>query len=199
MPGLGTGLKGRLRKIARKTADKPSKDFYPAWINADLEQKYQMRDRWEAHWAPIATGARVHPRHPLLYESLTSPGWNTDDWEMSGGLISPEERDPFLDLRLVEFVLSLPPMPWLYKKHILREGLSSLLPKAITERQKQSMGLLANSLKQQTGFNTCLPSSDVQKYVNGVEFRKVTTRKDTPALDYLNLRPLVLAQWLQML
>ena len=29
----------------------------------------------------------------------------------------PERADPFMDLRVVEFILSLPVLPWLHKKY----------------------------------------------------------------------------------
>ena len=44
--------------------------------------------------------ANAQPRHTQLSASLMSPNWNTDDLEMSGDLTTPEERDPYLDLRL---------------------------------------------------------------------------------------------------
>ena len=37
------------------------------------------------------------------------------------------------------------------------------------------------------------------KYVDAMAFRKATAGSGNPYLDYLNLRPLILDQWLQML
>ena len=199
MPGLGTGLKARLRILTGTAAKRSSIYPYSPWLDRDLEQQYGMRDRWNAHWTPTLNEANAQPRHTQLSASLMSPNWNTDDLEMSGDLTTPEERDPYLDLRLVEFVLSLPPMPWLYQKHILRQSMSSLLPKAIIERPKQPLGTLASSLIEQARFGEYRPSKALLKYVDAKAFRKATAGSGNPYLDYLNLRPLILDQWLQML
>ena len=199
MPGLGTGLKARVKRNTGKAAKKPPPYPYPAWLNNDLELNYGLRDRWDAQWAPIANCANSHPRHPLLYKWLLSPDWNTDDRDMTGNCIIPEERDPYMDLRLVEFVLSLPPMPWLYQKHILRRSMHGLLPKTITERPKQPLGTLASSLTAQAEFDEYPPNSLLLKYVNAAAFTKATARSGHPGLEYVNLRPLILGQWLQML
>jgi asparagine synthase (glutamine-hydrolysing) len=198
-PGLGTGLKARLKIMAGKTVEKPSIDYYPPWLNEDLEQEYGMRARWDAHCAPGVPGAQTHPRHPLLYDSLISPNWNTDDFYMRGEFSAPEERDPFLDLRVVEFVLSLPPMPWLYKKHILRQSMSPLLPKAIVQRPKAPLGMLASTLLKQAALHKFQPGNDLLKYVNPTEFRKSITANNDPQLGGVNLRPVILEHWLQML
>jgi asparagine synthase (glutamine-hydrolysing) len=199
MPGLGTGLKARLRKMAGKTAEKSAPYPYPPWLNQDLEQKLAMRDRWDAYWIPTAPDANAHPRHPRLYDSLMSPSWNTDDFDMNGTLTTPEVRDPYLDLRLVEFLLSISPMPWLYRKHILRESMKSSLPKSIIERPKEILGALASSLVQQTTFQADLPSGNLLKYIDAAAFRKTTAGIGDIGLDYVNLRPLILRRWLQML
>ena len=48
-----------------------------------------------------------------------------------------EVRYPFLDLRLVEFVLALPPSPLLPDKKLERAAMAGRLPQAILERQKR--------------------------------------------------------------
>ncbi|MEH6518279.1 MAG: asparagine synthase-related protein [Halioglobus sp.] len=199
MPGLGTGLKAWARRMTGKTRTKSPPYPYPPWLNKDLEKRFGVSERWDEQWAPRVTGANTHPRHRLLHDSLMSPSWNTDDFAMSGDLTAPEERDPYLDLRLVEFVLSLPPMPWLYEKHILRQSMRSALPKAVIERPKQVLDTLASSLFEQARIDDYLSGDTLLGYVDKAAFRKATAERDKPDLDYVNLRPLVLAQWLQML
>ena len=118
---------------------------------------------------------------------------------MNGTLTTPEVRDPYLDLRLVEFLLSISPMPWLYRKHILRESMKSSLPKPIIERPKEILGALASSLVQQTTFQADLPSGNLLKYIDAAAFKKTTAGIGDIGLDYVNLRPLILRRWLQML
>jgi asparagine synthase (glutamine-hydrolysing) len=158
-----------------------------------------MQDRWDARWETLFTGVNTHARHTLHHDALMSPTWNTDDLAMTGSLTTPEERDPYLDLRLVNFVLSLPPMPWLYQKHVLRQGMKNVLPRAVIERPKQALGDLASSLIGQAAFDTHQPGSDLDKYVNAAAFSKAMAGIGDTGLNYVNLRPLVLRQWLQML
>jgi hypothetical protein len=47
-----------------------------------------------------------------------------------------EFRHPLMDLRLVEFCLTLPLQPWVMKKHILRECMKGLLPVEVLKRPK---------------------------------------------------------------
>jgi asparagine synthase (glutamine-hydrolysing) len=199
MPGLGTGLKARAKRMTGETRIKSPPYPYPPWLNKDLERKFGMLERWDALWEPQVPLGRIHPRHPRLYESMMSPDWNKDDFAMNGDLTAPEERDPFLDLRLVEFVLSLPPMPWLYKKHILRQSMRSSLPKAVIKRPKQMLGNLASSLIDQAGFTDGLAGDILFDYVDALAFREATLAEAKPGQDYVNLRALILGQWLRKL
>jgi asparagine synthase (glutamine-hydrolysing) len=199
MPGLGTGLIAKMKEVVGKTVENSPAYPYPPWLNKDFEKTFGMRDRWGTEWTPAANRGNANTRHPLLYDSLMSPSWNTEDLDMRSNFTFPEERDPFLDLRLVEFVLSIPPMPWLYKKHILRQSMKRLLPKVIIERPKQPLGRLASSIIGQAAFEDYRPGKALLKYVDAAALRESTTGNGSRNLDYLNLRPLILEQWLQML
>jgi len=200
MPGLGTGLQARLNRVAGKAAKARATPYcYPPWLNKDLEERLALEDRWDKRWKTAVTGPNRNTRHPLHHDVLMSPSWNTDDLAMTGALITPERRDPYLDLRLLDFVLSLPPMPWLYQKHLMRKGMKNLLPKSVIERPKQVLGDLASSLIGQAAFDTHPPRSDLDKYVNAAAFSKAIAGTGDTGLHYLNLRPLILRQWFQML
>ena len=90
-------------------------------------------------------------------------------------------------------------MPWLYEKHILRQSMRSALPKAVIERPKEVLGPLASSLFQQARIDDCLSGDALLNYVDTAAFQEATTGGGKPDLDYVNLRPLIIAQWLQML
>lgn len=86
---------------------------------------------------------RWHPLHQAQYleARLLLPGYilssQGDRMAMAHGV---EGRFPFLDHRLVEFSCRLSPdakLRGLREKHILREAGKDLLPKSVTERQKQ--------------------------------------------------------------
>ncbi|MGH2717670.1 MAG: asparagine synthase-related protein, partial [Actinomycetota bacterium] len=49
-------------------------------------------------------------------------------------------RYPLVDLRLIRFVLAIPPEPWLVNKRILREATATRLPAAVRARPKTPLG-----------------------------------------------------------
>jgi len=60
-----------------------------------------------------------------------------------------EVRLPFLDRRLIELALALPPIPWLQHKHVLREAARGLVPDVVRCAPKQGMpGLYEARLAQ---------------------------------------------------
>src|SRR5262245_34731564 len=50
-----------------------------------------------------------------------------------------ELRHPFIDVRLVEYLLSIPAAPWCANKHILRVAMKDLLPAAVLNRHKKPL------------------------------------------------------------
>src|SRR6185503_7312120 len=47
-----------------------------------------------------------------------------------------EVRHPLIDVRLIDFLLALPAVPWCVDKHILRRAMKQRLPPAVINRQK---------------------------------------------------------------
>lgn len=101
---------------------------------------------------PISTFAHKHPVHRALWMDLTTSLADdmltkVDCMSMAHGL---EVRVPFLDHRLVEFSLSLPPS-WLVSpfpvegKRLLREAIAPLLPDSILNRPKQGFVIPLNN------------------------------------------------------
>ena len=52
-----------------------------------------------------------------------------------------EYRNPYFDLRLVRFLLRVPPMPWFAEKELLREAMRGRLPESVRRRRKQAIGV----------------------------------------------------------
>lgn len=49
-----------------------------------------------------------------------------------------EVRYPFLDLRIINYLLAIPTMPWFFRKHLLREAMRGRLPEGTRKRPKRS-------------------------------------------------------------
>jgi hypothetical protein len=48
-------------------------------------------------------------------------------------------RHPFLDLRLIEYLLAIPATPWCVHKHILRRAMKGKLPNVVLNRPKSGL------------------------------------------------------------
>jgi asparagine synthase (glutamine-hydrolysing) len=108
---------------------------YPAWLAPDFERAAGLRERWAE-----AGATRYDPRRrrPEAYARILDPGWlpilANHDPARSG--FAAEVRHPLLDLRLVRFLLSVPPAQWYNDKALLRLWARGRLPSAITRRPK---------------------------------------------------------------
>jgi asparagine synthase (glutamine-hydrolysing) len=71
-----------------------------------------------------------------------------------------EVRYPFLDLRIVDYLLAIPPFPWFFEKALLREAMAGRLPETVRRRPKTPLAVepLNAWLKRE---ETCWPT-DVQ-------------------------------------
>ena len=120
----------------RKPGSGGSGPAYPDWISPQLEQRFDLRTRWQSF---LGAPARSHPIRPAALNSLsflTDLSSFFDFYDPGTTQLPLEYRHPLLDLRLVEFALSLPPWPWCIKKHILREAMRGLLPEPVRRRPK---------------------------------------------------------------
>lgn len=60
--------------------------------------------------------------------------------------VTPIVSAVFADVRLLEFVLRLPPMPYLDRKYVMRRAMSGRLPEGVLMRPKEALGDLHGSL-----------------------------------------------------
>jgi asparagine synthase (glutamine-hydrolysing) len=132
LPVLGTGLKGRFRKWRSGTADESA---LPNWLRPEFVSKAGLQDRLAELHHPIAY---AHPFHPRGYYLLAQGYWaSVLEDEDAAWLGAPlERRAPFLDRRLVEFLLRVPPVPWCMKKELLREAMRTRVPEEVRARSK---------------------------------------------------------------
>jgi asparagine synthase (glutamine-hydrolysing) len=69
---------------------------------------------------------------------LNSKVWTPlfEGYDPSSTKLQLEVRHPFIDLRLVEYLLAIPTVPWCVNKHILRVAMKDMLPAAVLNRRK---------------------------------------------------------------
>ena len=79
------------------------------------------------------TSPSPHPVRPRGYNGFNDVRWQSlfEGSDVTGALSHSEMRHPFLDLRLLQFMLALPPMPWCRNKLIIRRSMRTALPRDV--------------------------------------------------------------------
>lgn len=174
------GLRSRLRRWLSLNGNQP---LYPAWLNPAFEARAELRSRWEA------LTNELEPPHLLreeIYSRLKDHLWqylfeNSCD---AGASRAPLEFvHPYFDVRLIDFVLALPPVPWCVDKILLRETGKDLLPEPIRWRPKTPLaGDPELELMRQPEArkpHMWVPVPQLYDYVDRQEFYYLTRKTDS--------------------
>lgn len=198
LPPLRGGFRGRLRSWLRPAAPE---DEYPAWLNPEFERRANLRERWRELHQPHTM---VHPFHPNGYSAMSSGFWNgileKEDPAWTGEPV--QLRAPLLDLRLVRFLLRVPPVPLCINKELVRRAMAERLPAGVLRRPKRPLQgdmLLACAARPGFDAGTLLPPVPaLQRYVDEGKVRARLAGEHGPNL-WRDLRPVALAHWLARL
>jgi asparagine synthase (glutamine-hydrolysing) len=128
------GIRARFLRLAGKDPDMP---VFPRWLAADFTKRVKLQERWR-EWGEHPKLTYEHPIHPKAHASLSLPHW-TQMFEQENAGLTPyplEVRYPFLDLRIVNYLLALPPFPWFFEKMLLREAMAGRIPERVRVRPK---------------------------------------------------------------
>jgi asparagine synthase (glutamine-hydrolysing) len=133
IPPLRAGFRTKFRTLFQ---NRDPFHGYPRWLNDDFEGRTNLRQRWLALHDFRSTAE--HPFHPAAYRQLHKGIWGaTLEYEDAGWHRIPLEfRTPLLDLRLLKFLLRLPPIPWCMEKELCRQAMDQVLPRQILHRPK---------------------------------------------------------------
>lgn len=113
----------------------------PPWIDPSLARRLGLEQRLAGATRLGGNGARPVPRHPWRPRAVAGfndPIWPAvfADFEFEESLGPLVLRHPFLDLRVLEFMLSVPTLPWAREKLLLREAMRGRLPDEVLSRSK---------------------------------------------------------------
>jgi asparagine synthase (glutamine-hydrolysing) len=125
LDGWGQTLRRYLGRAAAEEETEP----LPSWLvdRVGVEERLLLADAPDAHpWHPRALGSFNHP----IWSSFFA-GFDSDET-----LAPIVWRHPYLDLRVLQFMLSVPPVPWARRKLLLREAMRGRLPEAVLARNK---------------------------------------------------------------
>ncbi len=197
---------GRLSRLYLRTRwqrlfpSEASAAEYPKWLNPDLERNLSLRDRWTSlngHQPPNKSA------RPEAYDLTVNPSWANffETTDPISTLAAVEMRHPFFDLRLLNFLLGLPRLPWCCDKELLREATRGSLPDSVRLRRKSPM-----PAEPLNALLSKAESSWVDRFEPDVELGKYVSRKMVPRVycekgawrAWVHLRPLSLNFWLRI-
>jgi len=192
------GIRARFLRLFGKEPGMPA---FPEWISRDFAKDMKLKERWK-EWGMHPNLPLEHPIHPRAHASLSLPQWtHMFEQENAGVTRFPvETRYPFLDWRIVNFLLALPPFPWFFQKMLLREAMTGRLPETVRMRPKTPVQ--SDTLSEQfrrTGIERLKQmhwSKDIDKYIDRSALIPPHGKMNPEQLSN-SLRPYCLNIWLQ--
>lgn len=105
------------------------------WLNPFFATRLELDSRWRE----IQLRNQSANQWRLL---AASPFWSNlfTFWDSTSTGLPLEVQFPFCDLRLIDFVGRIPPVPWLEKKRLLRAAMYDIVPQPILKRPKTPLG-----------------------------------------------------------
>ncbi|MGF1477876.1 MAG: asparagine synthase-related protein [Cyanophyceae cyanobacterium] len=187
-PRWGTGVYAWWRR--RKAAS-----TYPPWLRTDFARRLHLVERWQqVTQKPVADAPRAK-----AYQGMVLPLWSAlfESQDPGVSLCPIEVRFPFLDLRLLSYLLALPPLPWCVGKQLLRVAMKGKLPPEVLQRPKTPLvgSPLAQHLHQGPNPWQHLAQLPIRDYVD-INLLTAATQSLDPSTAWLNLRPVSLGYWL---
>lgn len=173
---------------------------YPVWLNEDLEKEFDLANRWKEANHPAPSNDSIRPE--AWQQMAASDFWANffEAYDASSTRIPLEVRHPFFDLRLVEFLIALPALPWSSDKELLREAVRGVLPEEVRLRRKSPLAaaplvaLLQQPASAWVDRFEAVPL--LARYVRRNSIPPVFKETDSWSAS-VNLRPLGLNYWLK--
>jgi asparagine synthase (glutamine-hydrolysing) len=192
------GIRARMKRIIGKDPDMP---VFPQWLNREFLHRANLKARWkELCEHPVIPSG--HPIAPKAHASLSLPHW-TRMFEQENAGLTPfplEVRYPFLDLRIVNYLLALPPFPWFFEKMLLREAMAERIPERVRRRPKTPLqGDPVSAQLHKTGterLNRMYWNKDSDNFIERSALVPVHDKMNAEQIR-THLRPYCLNIWLQ--
>jgi asparagine synthase (glutamine-hydrolysing) len=171
----------------------------PVWLNPDLVKRFDLGQRWNRFHS--MSGA-PHPVAPEAYRVLMGSYWPLVFERCDAALtrVPMDMRHPFFDRRVIEYLLSIPPIPWYWDKALLREAMRGVLPEVTRTRPKAPLAgdpLLEYFRKLQAHWvDTFDAEPELHRFVDRQRIPQNAGGTDAGQL-WTNLRPISLNFWLR--
>jgi len=199
------GAEGRFLRLYLPTRfrrwfpSKTERPWWPQWLNPDISRRLKLRDRWEELTRQALPTSAVRP---IAQKLMSAPEWPNlfEGFDSGTTRVPVAVSHPFFDLRLVNFLLALPTVPWCSDKELLRLAARGVLPDAVRLRRKSPLPAdpIAALLRRPDSawVDRFEPIRELEQYVIRDRVPAVFGEKD-PWSIWINLRPLSLNFWLR--
>jgi asparagine synthase (glutamine-hydrolysing) len=184
-------FRSHLRRALHLDSDEPP---LPPWMRGEV------RERWHDHWA--WRRRRLHPSRPEAAFFVQQPAWSSafQSYDAAWTGVRAELAVPFFDVRVVEFLFSLPPMPHFADKDIVRRAMAGALPDEVRLRPKRPLGADPAEVLLRRDVETWLPRlshPEMEQYVDArILIESIRSAAATGAAMHHEIAALSLAVWL---
>jgi asparagine synthase (glutamine-hydrolysing) len=195
------GLRQRVRAFLGRDADAP---MFPRWMAPDFARRMEVETRWTAYLQGVGRFGpeQRHPVMPKAHASLALPQWS-QFFEMGDAGVTRcpvEMRYPFVDLRVVDYILALPPFPWAFHKRLLRAAMAGRLPEQIRLRRKRPFGhdpsVEEVRRPEAAWLDQVRWSPEIERYVDCAAVPKLRGQTNAQSVS-VTIRAMCLNFWLQ--
>lgn len=167
---------------------------FPPWLDPGLVARLKLRERWE-DW--LRTPVSPHPVRPVGHGSFSRSLWQEIfrgfDFDHTGAAI--EVRHPYLDLRVLRFLLQVPALPWCRVKYLMRQVGRGRLPETVRRRPKTTITGDPFRFPGLPAIGPADPAREVlSRYVSIMDTEKKT--REPSGSYWVDIRPEALAAWL---
>ena len=190
-------LRGGFRSTLRRWLGKKDPIWErPTWLSTEFEQEMNLQERWRELRRPQK---KLHPYYPDAYRGLNGGYWarvlESEDSAWTG--VAVESRQPLLDLRIVQFLLRVPPVPLCMDKELLRRMVRGVLPEEVRLRPKKPFEGDLLALQVRTGQWKPLPLPEPGQVSSFVDWEELGSSIESAESSlWSNLRPISLLHWL---
>jgi asparagine synthase (glutamine-hydrolysing) len=191
------GIRARIKQWLGISSWMP---YYPLWLNPELEKRLDLKTRWENSYQ------KPKPKHstrPEAFHNLGLPSWSYlfESQDSGTNNLSVEVRYPYFHLSLLKFLLSIPVVPFIMFKELLRVSMKTRLPDPVRYRPKTPvMGdpikLRLNQLERRW-IDDFYPTQKLSQYVNRESIPQLCGISSSANEVWVDIRPVSLNYWLQ--
>jgi asparagine synthase (glutamine-hydrolysing) len=166
----------------------------PPWLNKQFVREMDLTARARA---AEHCHSQMHPWHPRAVANLSSSLWPSFLEQFDSAIWGAPLtwRHPYLDLRVLTFLLSVPPIPWARRKRLLREAMRGVLPDEVLRRDKAPLASDPQAIMlRKHGLPPLPQTGSISTYV---DVSKVPAKLPAQPLMHPLLNVFVLDYWLR--